>query len=68
MASTFAISHCLTQILQDEELRTMLMDPELQRILVECGDPARFQQHMRNPDTYRKIVRLQQAGLVGTAR
>jgi hypothetical protein len=44
------------------------MDPELQRVLVECGDPAKFQQHMRNPDTARKIMRLQKAGLVGTAR
>jgi hypothetical protein len=46
----------------------MLMDPELQRILMECGDPAKFQQHMRNPETCRKIVKLQQAGLVGTVR
>lgn len=46
----------------------MLMDPDLQRILMECGDPAKFQQHMRNPETYRKIVKLQKAGLVGTAR
>jgi len=46
----------------------MLMDPELQRILMECGDPQKFQQHMRTPATNRKIVRLQQAGLVGTAR
>jgi hypothetical protein len=55
-------------VLADEELRAMLMDPELQRVLVECGDPAQFQRHMQNPETRRKIVRLQQAGLVGTAR
>lgn len=61
-------SYLNIQILQDDELRTMLMDPDLQRILMECGDPAKFQQHMRNPETYRKIVKLQKAGLVGTAR
>ena len=44
------------------------MDPALQQILLECGDPARFQRHMRDPDTARKIIRLQQAGLVGTAK
>lgn len=43
------------------------MDTELQRILVECGDPAKFQQHMRNPVVRGKIMKLQQAGLVGTA-
>jgi len=58
----------LHQILQDEELRSMLMDPALQQILLECGDPAQFQRHMRDPETARKIVRLQQAGLVGTAK
>jgi hypothetical protein len=63
-----ALPYCSTQILADEELRAMLVDPELQRVLVECGDPARFQHHMRDPDTRRKIMRLQQAGLVGTAR
>ena len=58
----------LHQILQDDELRSMLMDPALQQILLECGDPAHFQRHMRDPETARKIVRLQQAGLVGTAK
>lgn len=58
----------LHQILQDDELRSMLMDPTLQQILLECGDPAHFQRHMRDPETARKIVRLQQAGLVGTAK
>lgn len=58
----------LHQILQDDELRSMLMDPALQQILLECGDPVHFQRHMRDPETARKIIRLQQAGLVGTAK
>lgn len=52
------------KILQDEELRAMLMDPNLQQILLECGDPIKFQQHMRNPETARKIMRLKESGLV----
>jgi hypothetical protein len=55
------------QVLEDEELRSMLMDPELQRILMECGDPVKFQQHMANPTTAKKINKLYAAGLVGTA-
>lgn len=46
----------------------MLLDPELQRILVECGDPVKFQGHMRDPTTARKIKKLFDAGLVGTAK
>lgn len=38
-------------IVQDEELRNMLMDPKLQQILMECNDPVKFQRHMRDPVT-----------------
>lgn len=44
------------------------MDPELQRILQECGDPNKFQAHMRNPVIANKINKLYKAGLVGTAK
>ena len=54
-------------MLSDPELRSLLIDPELQRVLVECGDPSKFRQHMRDPVTASKIVKLQKAGLVGTA-
>lgn len=56
------------EVLEDEELRTMLMDPELQRILQECGDPIKFQVRMRDPAIAYKIKRLYKAGLVGTAK
>lgn len=46
----------------------MLQDPKMQEILVECGNPAKFQLHMRNPDTAKKIQRLYKAGLVGTVK
>jgi hypothetical protein len=56
------------QVLSDPELREMLMDPSLQRILQECGDPVKFQMHMRDPNTAAKIKRLYDSGLVGTAK
>jgi len=52
----------------DRELSALLLDPDLQRILVECGDPIKFQMHMRDPSTARKIKKLYEAGLVGTAK
>lgn len=56
------------EIIADPELRDMLMDPQLQRILQECGDPRLFQKHMSNPETARKIKKLYDSGLVGTAK
>ena len=55
------------RIIGDPELTAMLMDPELQRILQECGDPVKFQRHMRDPVIACKILRLREAGLVGMA-
>lgn len=56
------------EVLNDPELRDFLMDPELQRILQECGDPITFQRHMQDPATAYKIKRLFDSGLVGTAK
>lgn len=56
------------KILANEELREMLLDPKLQQILQECGDPAKFQRHMSDPETARKIKLLFENGLVGTAK
>jgi hypothetical protein len=52
------------QILQDPELRDLLMDGKMQQVLMDCGDPVNFQQHMRDPSTAAKLRKLQQAGLV----
>lgn len=64
------IFYCIlvVQIVQDDELRNMLMDPKLQQILQECNDPRKFQAHMRDPVTAYKIKKLYDAGLVGTAK
>lgn len=56
------------EVLEDPELRSMLMDSELQRILQECNDPVRFQYYMRDPIISKKIRKLFKAGLVGTAK
>ena len=52
------------RILADPEIRTLLMDPALQQILMECGDPVKLRKHMQNPETFRKIRKLSEAGLV----
>ena len=49
------------------QLRGLLMDVELQAILQECYEPAALRRHMSDPATARKIKRLYDAGLVGTA-
>ena len=56
------------EIVNDPELSAILMDAKMQKILQECNDPMKFQEHMRNPETARKIKKLFDAGLVGTAR
>lgn len=40
------------------------MDPKMQQVLVECGDPAKLRVHMQNPETVHKIRKLSAAGLV----
>jgi hypothetical protein len=52
------------RILEDSELREFLMDPELQKILMECSDPKRLSYHMKQPETFKKIQKLQKAGLI----
>ena len=56
------------QIIADPELKELLMDFDMQRILQECNDPQKFQRHMRDPVVAYKIKRLWDAGLVGTTK
>lgn len=53
-------------IVNNPELAQLLMDPKMQTILQECGNPTKFQEHMKNPDTARKIKLLFDSGLVKT--
>jgi hypothetical protein len=56
------------EILKNDELRAMLMDPNLQKILQECGDPIKFQYYMRDPVISKKIKILFDNGLAGVAK
>lgn len=51
-------------IVNNPELAQLLMDPKMQGILQDCGNPKKFQEHMKNPETARKIKLLFDAGLV----
>jgi hypothetical protein len=56
------------EIINNAELTAMLMDPKMQSILQECGDPVKFQRYMRDPVIAAKIKKLFDAGLVGTSK
>ena len=46
----------------------MLLDPSLQQVIQECGDPRRFQQYMQDPTVAYKLKKLYAAGLLGIAK
>ena len=46
----------------------LLLDPYMQRVLQECGDPALLRRHLADPATASKTERLCAAGLGGAAR
>mmetsp|Transcript_9478 Transcript_9478/g.9537 ORF Transcript_9478/g.9537 Transcript_9478/m.9537 type:complete len:352 (-) Transcript_9478:26-1081(-) len=56
------------EVLDDEELRGLLLDKQFQQIISECNDPVLFQKHLRDPSTAYKIKRLYSAGLLGVAK
>lgn len=52
------------EILQRPELRELLMDPGMQRVLQECGEPQVLAQYMRHPEFGPKLRLMSQAGLI----
>lgn len=52
------------KILQQPELRELLMDPGMQRVLQECRDPQVLARYMRHPDFGPKLQLMARAGLV----
>jgi hypothetical protein len=56
------------EVLADPELAALLMDPQMQRVLQECGDPRGLQKHMSDPDTRRKLDKLFKSGLINIQR
>lgn len=59
-------SRRVEDILQDAELRELLLDVKMQKILLECNNPVKFKQHIKDPAVAKKIKKLFDAGLVGT--
>lgn len=52
------------RVLQQPELRELLMDPGMQRVLQECGDPQALARYMRHPEYGPKLQLMARAGLV----
>lgn len=55
------------RIMQDAELRTILMDPEMQQVMVTCQQPGALGRFMRDPHWGPKLRKLADAGLVRIA-
>lgn len=51
-------------VLQRPELRELLMDPGMQRVLQECGEPQVLARYMRHPEFGPKLRLMSQAGLI----
>eukprot|EP00616_Rhizochromulina_sp_CCMP1243_P012869 CAMPEP_0118974134 /NCGR_PEP_ID=MMETSP1173-20130426/11090_1 /TAXON_ID=1034831 /ORGANISM="Rhizochromulina marina cf, Strain CCMP1243" /LENGTH=383 /DNA_ID=CAMNT_0006923843 /DNA_START=15 /DNA_END=1163 /DNA_ORIENTATION=- len=52
------------RIMQDTELRELLMDSGLQRVMMECQQPGKLQMYMRDKTWGPKLRKLADAGLV----
>ncbi|CAN0270663.1 unnamed protein product, partial [Ectocarpus fasciculatus] len=52
------------KVLQQPELRELLMDPGMQRVLQECGNPQELARYMRHPDFGPKLQLMAKAGLI----
>jgi hypothetical protein len=58
----------MDQILQNEELRELLMDPDMQAVMMKCSEPGRLQFFMSDPKWGPKIRTLAKHGLVKIER
>eukprot|EP00613_Pedinella_sp_CCMP2098_P037565 CAMPEP_0171800986 /NCGR_PEP_ID=MMETSP0991-20121206/71996_1 /TAXON_ID=483369 /ORGANISM="non described non described, Strain CCMP2098" /LENGTH=449 /DNA_ID=CAMNT_0012412581 /DNA_START=14 /DNA_END=1363 /DNA_ORIENTATION=- len=54
----------MDNILRNEELRELLMDPEMQQVMQKCQEPGRLQFFMSDPKWGPKIRKLSDFGLV----
>lgn len=52
------------RVLGHPELRELLMDPGMQRVLQECGEPSNLARYMRHPEFGPKLQLMARAGLV----
>ena len=56
------------EIVQNQEISSILMDPAFQRVIQECGVPGRMQQYMRDPEIGPKLRKLIDSGLLKVER
>ena len=56
------------KVINNPELTALLMDPKMQMVLQECGDPVKFQRIMRDPVMAANIKKLFDAGLVSMGK
>ena len=52
------------RVLNQPELRELLMDPSMQRVLKECAEPIQLARYMNHPEYGPKLRLMAQAGLV----
>lgn len=52
------------KVLQQPELKELLMDPSMQRVLQECGEPQVLARYMRHPEIGPKLQLMARAGLI----
>ena len=54
----------LDAILSDPELTSLLMDPDMQKVMQECSKPGKMRQYMSDPNYGPKLRKMIQAGLL----
>jgi len=54
------------QALQDPEVQEILRDPSMRLILEQMSqDPGAAREHIKNPDVFKKLLKLKDAGIIG---
>lgn len=54
----------LDAIMSDSDLTSLLMDPDMQKVMQECSMPGRIHRYMRDPEFAPKLKKLMEAGLL----
>ncbi|KAL7541990.1 hypothetical protein ACHAXR_011732 [Thalassiosira sp. AJA248-18] len=61
---TNAMDNQVASILADEELRSILLDPKMQKVMEECQNGNKLRYYMGHEEYSPKIRRLMEAGLI----
>ena len=65
--STKEMDERVSSILANDELRSILMDPIMQQIMVDCSDGIRLRYYMSHTEHGPKLRKLMDAGLIRVA-